>query len=253
MQRGFIAVALCLFVAGARAQTAFDDLVAAERAFAARSPEIGIKAAFLEAMAEHALLFRPLPVNGPAWFAQQPTSALTLRWCPAQALIAADGAFGVSEGPWTLTPADANAAPRHGRYLSVWERNAAGRFQLVADHGVDGAAAPCPAAVQALTGGEPLAAKAGSQARNDRLQALLQADHVRNQAPNDGVVGVQVMRQPEPAVANAGSLQLHSARMAQSGDLAVTLGGVATPSAQAYQRIWVYQDGAWRLRFELLR
>ncbi|PYM05340.1 MAG: hypothetical protein DMD82_11400, partial [Candidatus Rokuibacteriota bacterium] len=68
------ALALCSAVAPAGAAPAtdpLDSLVASERAFAAMSVQKGMRDAFLEFLADDAIIFRPLPVIGkPIWQAR---------------------------------------------------------------------------------------------------------------------------------------------------------------------------------------
>ena len=69
-------------LANAQARTAA-EVVAVERAFAARVREAGVKAGFSEYLAPEGVVFRPGPVNGREFFAGRPASAGVLTWRPA--------------------------------------------------------------------------------------------------------------------------------------------------------------------------
>src|SRR5262245_3867562 len=79
--------------------TSLDTLVAAERAFSAAAVEHGMQAAFLEYLADGAIVFRPGPVNGrQSWKARNPKGALV--WGPSFAEISGAGDLGFTTGPW---------------------------------------------------------------------------------------------------------------------------------------------------------
>jgi ketosteroid isomerase-like protein len=56
----------------------------------------------------------------------------TLAWAPDTSLSAGSGDLVVTRGAWTWTPADGGPAGA-GRYLTVWRREADGRFRVVLD------------------------------------------------------------------------------------------------------------------------
>src|SRR5262249_24941180 len=79
------------------------SLVAAERAFAKRSVDPGIKPAFLANVAEVAIIFRPGPVNAQEWFKNHGGATGTLAWAPDLAAVANTGDLGYTSGPWSYT------------------------------------------------------------------------------------------------------------------------------------------------------
>lgn len=113
------------------------SLAAAETAFAAQSVREGLRAAFLAWLAPDAVLFRNGPVNGPASISARPDPPIVLDWRPAFVEVASSGDFGVSTGPWTITPrGDATAPPRHGQFFSVWTRPPGGEWRVRVDLGI---------------------------------------------------------------------------------------------------------------------
>ncbi|MEK7329581.1 MAG: DUF4440 domain-containing protein [Candidatus Eisenbacteria bacterium] len=140
--RGLIAATAALLPAVARADAALDSLVASERAFAAMSVARGMKDAFLNYLAEDAIVFRPTATNGrKAWEARPPSTA-TLLWEPSFAEVSSAGDLGYTTGPWELhPPADstgAAAAPErylYGHFNSVWRKHRGGEWRVVADIG----------------------------------------------------------------------------------------------------------------------
>ena len=114
------------------------SLVETERAFAAMSPEKGMKAAFLAYLADDGILFRQGPVNGKELWQKRPdTSSMKLEWEPIFADIAASGDVGYTTGPWILTPGpNLDQPPAHGFFVSVWKKQKDGKWKLSVDLGI---------------------------------------------------------------------------------------------------------------------
>ena len=129
--------------AAAEAATdAVEEILAADRAFAARSAARTAAEAFREFMAGDGLLFRENgePIRGvDAIYARFGGSALErgkLLWEPAEAWASEDGTFGASWGRSRLVPADASQPTAAYRYLTVWRRDPDGRWKGLMDMGV---------------------------------------------------------------------------------------------------------------------
>ena len=96
---------LCVLAALALAQkvdrkTDLGSLVEAERAFARASIEKGIRASFIENLADDGILFRPRPVAGKKWMEDHPAPKGVLTWQPIFADVARAGDMGYTTGPW---------------------------------------------------------------------------------------------------------------------------------------------------------
>src|SRR4249920_702475 len=113
-----------------------DTLVAAERAFAKRSVEHGMRDAFLAYMAEDGVVFRPTAVNARAVWQPRPPSTATLAWEPEYAEVSASGDLGYTTGPWQFTGAGATTPSDFGHFISVWRRGGDGTWKVVADIGI---------------------------------------------------------------------------------------------------------------------
>lgn len=129
--------------ARAAADAALDSLVAAERAFAARSVARGMKDAFLAYLAEGSVMFQPGPVDGRKLWEARPASAATLSWEPSFAGVSSAGDLGYTTGPWEFhPPADSLGTPAppeaylYGQFNSVWKHEKKTGWRLIADIGV---------------------------------------------------------------------------------------------------------------------
>lgn len=124
----------------------FDQVVAAERAFAADSPVLGLHPSFVAHLAPDATVFQPTPTGGIAAHQGKPPSKGTLSWGPAWAGVAGSGDLAVTSGPWEYrVSGDGAPPPATGWFFSVWKRQADGGWKVRADIGVDcplGYAAP---------------------------------------------------------------------------------------------------------------
>ncbi|HEX9005786.1 MAG TPA: hypothetical protein VF889_00735 [Bacteroidota bacterium] len=114
-----------------------DSLIAAERAFAALSLEKGMGPAFVANLADDAILLRPTPVNGQAWFRDHAAPPIILRWKPALAIVAASGELGFTSGPSEVrSKADPAEPPSYGDFVTAWKRQADGAWKVEFDIGV---------------------------------------------------------------------------------------------------------------------
>lgn len=139
---GFLAVA-------AAAQAApTDDLLAADRAFAALSIAKGAHAAFLASMTEDARVYEGdhPPLIGKAtiaayYAAQEKTDPSykdqRLEWTPVEAVLSPDGILGFTRGTWVLTAPGPGGKPFKltGYYVTEWQRQADGSFKFCLDIG----------------------------------------------------------------------------------------------------------------------
>ena len=112
-----------------------ESLVRAERLFASLCREQGIKTAFLANLGEDAIVFRPQPVNGPAWYLRSPETGAELAWEPVFADISSALDLGYTTGPWSL--GEKGAEPNvFGQYVSVWRRKPGGEWKVAIDVGI---------------------------------------------------------------------------------------------------------------------
>lgn len=117
-----------------------DDVLAADRAFAAAARKDGARAAFVAFAAPDAIMFRAGvgPVKGHAAIGQAFEGATALpEWEPEAGEIAASGELAYTWGYFRWTPADGAGKPLTGSYVSIWRR-VGGQWKWVIDLGVPG-------------------------------------------------------------------------------------------------------------------
>jgi len=116
--------------------TVHETARAADAAFAARATEIGHHAAFIEYLADDAVLFRPEAVRGQEWLATHEPAGGRLEWSPAAAATGCTATLAVTTGPWRYSNAE-GGEPVAGHYLSIWRLDAQSQWRVVLDHGIE--------------------------------------------------------------------------------------------------------------------
>lgn len=259
-------------------ETALGSLVDAELAFANMGWQRGVRAAFLANFAPDGVVFEPAPTRlHEAWGARPAPAdplALRLEWKPAQAGVSRSHDLGYTTGPFTAWDAAQPERRRHGVFFSVWQRNAAGRWEVVLDAGigtptiVDFAAlgaAPRPhfrgRASKSIERGHVLALEtaAGVAGLTPTGYARLLGDDARLHRDGAAPLASRPRVAPEVAVRMARVVWTPlDARVSAAGDLAFTYGRYRqTDRAQAvqdgyYAHLWLRDAiGQWRLAYDI--
>ncbi|MCI0691168.1 nuclear transport factor 2 family protein [candidate division KSB1 bacterium] len=116
------------------------SLFDAERAFAKRCGEVGIRASFLEFFTDDAIVFRPHPAKYKEAVKDRPAPpnplAYALEWEPIFGEVSAAGDMGYDTGPSIFTDKTAEKpTPQYGFFFSVWKKQADGNWKVVLDVG----------------------------------------------------------------------------------------------------------------------
>lgn len=122
-----------------------DSLAEAEKAFAHESVAKGMKAAFLNALADDGLVFDPGPgaQNGKKVWLEKKESRAILDWQPVLAVVSSSGDLGYTTGPWNYRKSPNQKPEAFGEFVSVWRREG-GKWKLLCDIGSDH---PAPSAM----------------------------------------------------------------------------------------------------------
>jgi len=254
--------------AAADGGAAVEQIVAAERAFAARAQVVNARQAFAEYFAPDALLYAPYPAPAFPRLAEPRDWAVHIAWRPVAAGAASAGDLG-----WTTGPAEyravRDAAPNaYGHYTSVWRREADGTWRVVIDIGIEHAAAPAyadAATVEFVRAIAPDATAAdGAAARRqlrdlDTATGVLARDDARAALATVAAGSLRVHRGGAlPAVGRDAALAaLDGVRdgwspegvvVAASADFGYTYGrGGGPQGAMAYLNLWQRDESGWRL------
>ncbi len=237
-------------------------LARAERAFAAQSVREGMRAAFLAHFAADGLLVRDGWVAAIPRLERAPDAPIFLDWRPAFVAVAAAGDLGLSTGPWRMRSRARSPAPeRHGQFVSVWQRTAHGRWEVVADFGIGHPGpAPDPGPVQ-------LVAPAGGSAGEDLARAEERFQAAARSAGLEAAYGAAASARLRcyregalPALGEEGARlcargevprawRMARLRTARSGDFGYALGTWAASHGRGgrFLRVWRAEEGRWRI------
>jgi ketosteroid isomerase-like protein len=134
------------------------NLLETEYAFAEQA-RAGVRAAFLEYLADDALVLQPNPVPGRAAYLAAKENADSLQWYPAAAAVADSDDLGFTAGPWIYTAAAGGGRQLQGHFVTVWKRDALCRWRVEFDGGVSH---PAPASAEQKLALDPAPAPAAS-------------------------------------------------------------------------------------------
>lgn len=250
----------------------FDELIAAERAFARMSVEQNTHDAFVKVLDREGILFRNGPVNGLQRLRTNPfPKEMWLKWEPLVADVSASGDLGYTTGPYE---SGTRGQPPTGKgyFVSIWRKDAQRGWVLQVDLGiptprtmpVDSAPAQLKRAVPA----EPLAEQPGAARDSlmavDRWFALLSKSSGTNRAYTQLLsANARVYRHDrEPATSKAEGQRIAAlehpavwtpevAQVASSGDLGYTYGSFDGRTRGNYVRIWRYTKDGWRIVLDI--
>lgn len=135
---------LCLSAAcsHAVAPPSVDELFAIDRAFSARSAEIGAGPAFVEFASEDVRAFPGggvtlKGIDALADWTSGWSKERSITWEPEEAFISASEDFGYTWGYATFAGKDENGEPteNYGKYVTIWRRQSNGEWKWIADLG----------------------------------------------------------------------------------------------------------------------
>lgn len=133
MRCGFITAFIFVFCTISFAQSDFQRLVDSQKALDIMAASKGPKAAFLEYLANDAVVFEPKAVNGRSHWSSQPAiekAQISRRVTIAD--ISANGLLGYVTGSWEIHPnGKRDAATKFGQYVTIWEKKPGNRFRAV--------------------------------------------------------------------------------------------------------------------------
>lgn len=119
------------------AQKGIDNLIQAEKNFAAYSVAHNTKEAFQKFIDSNSIMFdNGKPVRAIEFWDKREKNAGVLNWGPQYAEISASGDFGYTTGPWTFQPTKNDSIAARGQYITVWHINKNGEWKFLVDLGV---------------------------------------------------------------------------------------------------------------------
>jgi len=280
----FVSILIAGLIVQAGAQP-LEQMVATERAFAAATAEVGVRAGFLAFFADNAVAIRAggstaetTLVSATDDLRARPPDLLplaaVLTWEPLTGGVSADGSIGWLTGPYVRVSRAGRDVLGQGAYFSVWKRQPDGTWRVFLDEGVvlpavwrdTGGfreAAEPDAGLTGTPGESAEAAEAeisrGEAAWSARLASLVRL-HRAGLMPIIGRDAAIAWRRAAWTSAEFTAIRIETA---QSGDVAFAIGAYAarlggaragatvTSERGTWVRVW-RRDAArrWRIVFE---
>lgn len=274
---------MTLNATGADRAAELAEVVAAERAFAARAQVVNARQAFAEFFAPDAMLFAPFAAPAFPSLRESPDWSVNIQWRPVAAAVSGAGDMGYTTGPSEYRRSPAGPPVGYGHYTSVWQRQPDGRFLVRIDIGIDQTApearvpdwspatlpppsAPVLDAVARSAAARELQeidARLGASLRGGAPLALssVLVDEVRwHRSGRLPVLGRAAVLTASEASGDAIGWVPEQTIVAASGDLGYAYGrgrwrrtGGPEEGDLAYLNIWQHRDGAWRLLVHVSR
>ena len=262
----------CTGMATARADV-WQELVAADKAVAAKAANGDLRGAFLEALSEDAIALSPGPVSARAVWTARAAGNERMEWAPSQAEVSISGDLGYTIDAWrytaaraqvaqaevkqgdnddTAAKADASTAEEapaedtpdaYGHLLNIWQRKPGGEWKLLLNHAIRHGAVSLPA--QAIRRGSLFAGTAPGWpvgVQELRKADLEPAGGVRPELVSADFIRLRDGLLPDGNTSSDAFDLRWSRRMesgmviAGAGDLAVTWGG--GPASVRWLRVW---------------
>jgi len=133
-----IAITICiLFGLAVLAQKGIENLIQAEKNFAAYSVAHSTKEAFQQFIDSNSIMFDGgKPVQAIEFWNKKEKNSGVLNWWPQYAEISASGDFGYTTGPWTFQQTKNDTIVARGQYTTVWHIDKNGEWKFLVDLGI---------------------------------------------------------------------------------------------------------------------
>ncbi|HSH37287.1 MAG TPA: nuclear transport factor 2 family protein, partial [Chthoniobacterales bacterium] len=119
----FCLTAVALSTPAEDPESAIRAIVEGERKFYETGQAHGTRAAFLEFLAEDAIVFQPGPTDGKKAWSARPEGGLWLTWQPVFAAMSRSADLGYTTGPAEFRKNKEDEKPfGYGQYISIWRK-----------------------------------------------------------------------------------------------------------------------------------
>lgn len=263
----YLVVAVFFAAITSSAQKAMDEMVAAEKSFAAYASTHSTREAFLQYMDTAAVMFdKGEPLSGFQLWTQREKNTSLLKWWPRFAEISSSGDFGYTAGPWTFQPTKTDSVVASGYFFTIWQKNTNGEWKFILDVGTD------MGPMMKDTGVIKISEKTSTNTANTLLDAenkfiriyredtakayagFLSAQTILANERSNLVNGISSWR-PTPAAARGPiTFSIQGSGMAPAGDLGYVYGTASQKGKkETYLRIWRHEATGWKIALQVVR
>ena len=253
-------------------QNALDEMIAAEKSFAAYAVANNTVDAFLKFMDTSAVMFRNgEPYKAYADWQKREKRQGILNWWPTYAEISTGGDFGYTCGPWTFQPTAAtDSIIGRGHFFTVWRKNKNGEWKFILDVGTDTGTINLSGAVTKIDAVKTAGTKQSLLQAEDAYHRLYKRKEMQSALNfflpttivNAKLDGQLLQRKDEvtlPVEHDAGGFYEFThlgSGLAPGADLGYTFGSVThsfTTKKETYLRIWRHDASGWKIALQMIR
>jgi len=268
-----ISFLLCGWLTKTSAQKGIDDLINAEKSFAAYSVANSTKEAFLKFLDSAGIVFdNGKPVNGIETWNKKEKRPGVLNWFPQYAEIAVSGDFGYTTGPWTFQNSLNDTIVARGQYTTVWHVTKNGEWKFLVDLGVSNTpgnsiskttkidiyklsiATTVIPHVSPLISAENNFQKIVTTNKAWAYKEFLSAGSILNRNGYSPSVGMQAQKMIIDSTLPTIQYKIDGSGISESQDIGYVYGTtVMNGKIDNYLRIWRKEKGGWKIALEVLR
>ncbi len=258
----------CIVMTKAMSQKGIDNMIQAERNFAAYALEHSVKQAFLRFMDSSAVeVEEGKPVSGLQLWTKRQENPSVLKWHPQYAEIAASNDFGYTTGPWTYQNSADDTVSRRGQFNTIWHIDKNGQWKFLVDMGTS---------YKAVNNAQSVQEVKTNTIQNATLQSMLaEEDAFTKGAASNSSNAYKAYLSSKSIINRIGSLPARSVSeqaaliknlppgiaytrlgegLATSGDLGYVYGSLALNQKNtAYLHVWRHERSGWKLALEVLQ
>ncbi len=246
------------------AQKGIDNLIRAEKDFAAYSVAHSTKEAFLKYMDSNSMMFdEGKPVKGIDFWNKREKNAGVLKWRPLYAGIANSGDFGFTTGPWTFQPTKNDTIVARGQFTTVWRLTKKGEWKFLVDLGVSNTPVENDTGTYKLAFGK-------LRHRSEESMILAEERFIRQskrsvkEAYFNHIRGMSILHRNNLIIPVASweeqtfreniQYTINGSGIASSGDIGYVYGTtIIDGKTDNYLRIWRREKTGWKIAVEVLR
>ena len=264
MNKILITAVFFLFVQSSIAQKGIDNLIRAEKDFAAWAVAHSTKEAFLKYMDSSSIMFDDgKPVKGIEFWNKREKKSTVLKWRPLYASIASSGDFGFTTGPWTFQASANDTIAARGQFITVWHMNKKGEWKFLVDLGVNNTGVENDTGTHKLTFVKLRYRSRESLLRAEEKFINESKDDVR-EAYFNNIRGMSILARNKIS-SNIASWEQQTFRenvqytingsgIASSGEIGYVYGTtIIDGKTDNYLRIWRSEKTGWKIAVEVLR
>jgi ketosteroid isomerase-like protein len=249
-----------------KAQKGLDEMIAAEKAFAAYSVANNTKDAFLKFMDTSAIMFKDgEPYKSyDVWLKREKRPGV-LSWWPIEVEISDAGDWGYSLGPWAFRPTIKDTTIARGYFFTIWQINKDGVWKFILDIGTDEGWPPKERHPTKVVKEKTSGTYADLLKAEEQLIKLHKTDSVKaykKYMSSEVVLAKQKTglnpKSTHKAISQSKKGQIvfaiQNGGIAPGGDLGYVYGTAAlNGKKETYLRIWRHEPSGWKIALQLVR